>query len=137
MKGTIICSKIVGGVCTGKILYTRTPINFLSAVDKNTGIITDSSHDLHGVSISDTILIFPFSVGSTVGAYSIFSLRRKRVAPSGMICTIKVDITTASGCAIAGIPLVRITNHNDFLENLRNSYGIINADIGLFIIEKV
>jgi predicted aconitase with swiveling domain len=135
MTGTISCRKIVGGVCTGRVLFTRSPINFLSAIDKNTGIITDSSHDLHGISISDTILIFPFSVGSTVGAYSIFSLRRNMVAPSGMICTIKVDITTASGCAIAGIPLVSITNQSHFLENSRNSYGTINADIGVFRIE--
>jgi uncharacterized protein len=57
------------------------------------------------------------------------------VAPSGMICTVKVDITTASGCAIAGIPLVSITNQSDFLENSQNSYGTINADIGVFRIE--
>lgn len=137
MKGNIRCTKIVGGVGTGIILYTSTPINFLSAIDKYTGVITDSSHDLSGVSISNTILIFPYSVGSTVGAYSIFSLQRNSVAPSGMICTIKVDITTASGCAIAGIPLVRIINQNEILESLRNSFGTINADIGLFNIEKV
>jgi hypothetical protein len=52
-----------------------------------------------------------------------------------MICTVKVDITTASGCAIAGIPLVSITNQSDFLENSQNSYGTINADIGVFRIE--
>ena len=135
MTRTIPCRKIVGGVCTGRVLFTRSPINFLSSIDKNTGIITDCSHDLHEVSISDTILIFPYSVGSTVGAYSIFSLRRNMVAPSGMICTIKVDITTASGCAIAGIPLVSITNQSHFLENSRNSYGTINADIEVFRIE--
>ncbi|ABK78517.1 conserved hypothetical protein [Cenarchaeum symbiosum A] len=80
------------------------PINFLGAVDKKTGEVTDSGHDLHGRSFKGKILVFPHGVGSSVGAYTIYSLASHGSAPAGMVCK-KADLTVASGCALANIPL--------------------------------
>ncbi len=96
---------IVSGKAQGKILKTNTPINFLGTVDKKTGIIHDPKHDLFGVPMKDSILVFPNGVGSSVGAYTIYSIKSNNSAPSAMICK-KVDLTVASGCALANIPLV-------------------------------
>jgi predicted aconitase with swiveling domain len=96
---------IVAGKAQGKILKTNTPINFLGTVDKKTGIIHDSKHDLFGKPMKDAILVFPNGVGSSVGAYTIYSIKSNHSAPSAMICK-KVDLTVASGCALANIPLV-------------------------------
>ena len=96
---------IVSGKAQGKILKTNTPINFLGTVDKKTGIIHDSKHDLFGVPMKDSILMFPNGVGSSVGAYTIYPIKSNNSAPSAMICK-KVDLTVASGCALANIPLV-------------------------------
>lgn len=133
----IKCKKIVGGLACGKIIYTDFPINFLTALDKESGVIIDSAHDLFGVSVRNSILIFPCSVGSTVGAYSIFSLKRNNVAPSGIVCTDKVDITTASGCAIAEIPLVQIIHQNKILKSLTDFQVTIDSESGLLISKKV
>jgi predicted aconitase with swiveling domain len=51
------------------------------------------------------VLVFPYAVGSSVGAYAIYSLKEYGNAPNAMIC-LKADITTASGCAIANIPTI-------------------------------
>lgn len=99
---------IVKGKAKGKILKSRIPINFLGAVDKITGIIHDNKHDLFQKSIKDTILVFPYGVGSSVGAYTIYSLKSNNSAPYAMICQ-KADLTVASGCALANIPLVIVT----------------------------
>lgn len=99
---------IVRGKAEGKILRTDTPINFLGSVDKKTGVINDDTHDLVGKSIKDSILVFPHGVGSSVGAYTIYSLKSNNSAPLAMICK-KVDLTVASGCALANIPLVIAT----------------------------
>jgi predicted aconitase with swiveling domain len=108
---------IVKGKTQGKILKTNTPINFLGAVDKKTGVIHDNKHDLAGKSIKDTILVFPNGVGSSVGAYTIYSLKSNNSAPLGMVCK-KVDLTVASGCALANIPLVIATEQEyDLLED--------------------
>ena len=99
---------IVKGKVQGEVMIAKKPINFLGAVDKKTGKIRDEKHDLFGKSLVDKILVFPFGVGSSVGAYTIFSLKSNNCAPLAMICS-KVDITTASGCALANIPLVMAT----------------------------
>ncbi|MBM3895326.1 MAG: DUF126 domain-containing protein [Thaumarchaeota archaeon] len=99
---------IVKGKAKGKILKSQIPINFLGAVDKKTGIIRDDKHDLFQKSIKNTILVFPYGVGSSVGAYTIYSLKSNNSAPYAMICK-KTDLTVASGCALANIPLVIVT----------------------------
>jgi predicted aconitase with swiveling domain len=99
---------IVKGKAKGTILKSQIPINFLGAVDKKTGIIRDDKHDLFQKSIKNTILVFPYGVGSSVGAYTIYSLKSNNSAPYAMICK-KADLTVASGCALANIPLVIVT----------------------------
>ena len=96
---------IVKGKAVGKILKSKNPINFLSAVDKKTGIIRDQKHDLFEKSLKNSILVFPHGIGSSVGAYTIYSLKSNDSAPSGMICT-KADLSVVSGCALANIPMV-------------------------------
>ncbi|CAE6488805.1 MAG: DUF126 domain-containing protein [Candidatus Nitrosotenuis sp.] len=96
---------IVRGKASGSVLKTNTPINFLGSVDKKSGIISDDKHDLVGRSVRDCILVFPHGVGSSVGAYTIYSLKSSGSAPYAMVCK-KADITVASGCALANIPLV-------------------------------
>ncbi len=99
---------IVQGTAKGIILKSNNPINFLGAVDKKTGIIRDQSHDLFQKSVSDVVLVFPHGIGSSVGAYTIYSLKANNSAPRAMICQ-KADLTVASGCALANIPLMIAT----------------------------
>jgi len=94
----------VRGSVSGKVLKSNQPINFLGSVDKKTGVITDQKHDLFGKNISGFILVFPHGKGSSVGSYTIYSLKSNNSAPVAMACQ-KVDLTVASGCALANIPL--------------------------------
>lgn len=103
---------IVRGKAKGSLLVAKNPINFLGGVDKKTGIVHDKKHDLFGKSIWDKILAFPFGVGSSVGAYTLYSLKYNNCAPLAMIC-LKADLTTASGCAISNIPLV-VASKSDY-----------------------
>ena len=95
---------IVRGKGSGKVVKSNQPINFLGSVDKKTGAITDQKHVLFGKNIAGSILVFPNGIGSSVGAYTIYSLKSNSVAPAAMACQ-KVDLTVASGCALANIPL--------------------------------
>lgn len=108
---------IVKGKAKGIILKSDNPINFLGAVDKKTGFIRDENHELFQQSIKDKILVFPHGIGSSVGAYTIYSLKSNNTAPLAMVCQ-KADLTTASGCALADIPLIIISKIEfDSLEN--------------------
>ena len=108
---------IVQGKVKGTVRKTTNPINFLGAVDKKTGIIHDQKCDIFEKSIKDSILVFPHGIGSSVGAYTIYSLKRYETAPLAMICK-KADLTVASGCALANIPMVVVSKEKfDSIEN--------------------
>ena len=100
---------IVQGNAQGKVLKSTNPINFLGAVDKKTGIIRDKKYDIFEKSMKDTVLVFPHGIGSSDGAYTIYSLKSNQSAPIAMICT-KADLTVASGCALANIPMIVVSN---------------------------
>ena len=116
----IKCKKIVGGITKGKLLFSDQPINFLAMLNPKTGQIMDTNHKLNNLTLKNNILVFPNAIGSSVGAYTIFSLKNNNTSPNGIICTESVDITTASGCAISNIPLVYIEKNN--YEILKNHY---------------
>ena len=100
---------IVQGSAQGKVLKSTNPINFLGAVDKKTGIIRDKKYDIFEKSMKDTVLVFPHGIGSSVGAYTIYSLKSNQSAPIAMICQ-KADLTVASGCALANIPMIVVSS---------------------------
>ena len=100
---------LVSGKVEGTVLKSENPINFLGTVDKKTGIISDKNHDLFEKPVKGTILVFPSGVGSSVGAYTIYSIKSNNVAPLAMICQ-KADLTVATGCALANIPLITISS---------------------------
>ena len=108
---------IVKGKVKGTVLKTTNPINFLGAVDKKTGIIHDQKYDIFEKSIKDSILVFPHGIGSSVGAYTIYSLKSYETAPLAMICK-KAELTVASGCALANIPMIVVSKEKfDSIDN--------------------
>jgi predicted aconitase with swiveling domain len=109
----IMCRRIVGGCVEGEALVTTQTINFLTMIDHKSGIIKGGKHELNGKNISNKIFVFPNAIGSSVGAYSVYALKENNVAPRAMVCN-KADITTASGCAIANIPLADRPNADIF-----------------------
>ena len=113
---------IVRGKTKGTILVSKNPINFLGGVDKKTGRIRDEKHDLFGKILANKILVFPYGVGSSVGAYTIYSLKYNKCAPIAMIC-MKADLTTASGCAISNIPLL-VAEREEY-ESLRDGQEVL------------
>ena len=100
---------LVQGKAQGTVLKSKNPINFLGTVDKKTGIISDKNHELFEKPIKDSILVFPSGVGSSVGAYTIYSIKSNNSAPLAMICK-KTDLTVVTGCALTNIPLVIVSD---------------------------
>ena len=117
---------LVSGKVQGIVLKSKDPINFLGTVDKKSGIISDKNHDLFEKSIKDTILVFPSGVGSSVGAYTIYSIKSNNTAPLAMICK-KADLTVATGCALANIPLI-IINDKEFSSIENGMTILLNTD---------
>ena len=128
MNTCIKCRKIVGGSGIGTALLTEDRINFLSMIDSENGIIKDPHHQLFGSSVKGAVLVFPGAIGSSVGAYAIYSLKVNAAAPAAMICSNKADITTASGCAISNIPLVDMLDNSSFFTTSSRMEVRVDAD---------
>ena len=107
----------------GQPLVTKQPINFLTMIDPCTGTVQDYSHELYGRSLSARVLVFPNAVGSSVGAYILYSLKMKGLAPLAVICMKRTDTITASACAISDIPAVDIREQQSELISLTRSEG--------------
>jgi uncharacterized protein len=95
---------IVDGNARGEAIYSSAAIAFLQGVDPEKGSVSDPKSPIFGKPFAGKILIFPNAVGSSVGAYVIYRLKKNRRAPKAIVNQTS-DIITASGCAIAGIPL--------------------------------
>lgn len=121
MKQKIFARCIVEGSANGKVLASNQPIAFLRGVDPEKGMVCDPKHDLFGIDFAGKILVFPNSVGSSVGAYVIYRLKRNKKSPRAIINK-NTDIITASGCAIAGIPLYDVSE--DSFKELKSGMKI-------------
>ena len=128
------CRRIVGGTGEGKTLVTMQPINFLAMINAKTGTITDPLHELHDKSLKGSVLILPYAIGSSVGAYAIYSLKEFGNAPSAVVCS-KVDITTASGCALAEIPVVDLPDGTPISILKQGLKARVEADARRIVIE--
>lgn len=95
---------IVEGYASGEVLFSSQPIAFLQGVDTEKGFVSDQKHEIYGKPFAGKVLVFPNSVGSSVGAYVIYRLKKNGIAPKAIINQ-SADIITASGCALSGIPL--------------------------------
>lgn len=112
---------VEGRVQHGEVLFSPDPIAFLQGVDPERGVVSDSTSQIYDQPFAGRVLVFPNAVGSSVGAYVIYRLKKNRKAPKAMVNQ-STDITTASGCAMAGIPLFDLFQGN--LANLKDAKRI-------------
>ena len=97
--------KICGAIAEGPVLVSHEPISFFGGVNPDTGMITEKNHELEGRTIKDTILVFPHGKGSTVGSYTLYRMKKNRVAPKAIV-NVESEPIVAVGAIISEIPAV-------------------------------
>ncbi len=70
---------------SGKALVTNVPITYLGYVNRDSGVIEEPGHPLNGVSIADTILIYPKGSGSTVAPFVLMGLVYTEKGPRAIV----------------------------------------------------
>ncbi|MEM2226425.1 MAG: DUF126 domain-containing protein [Candidatus Bathyarchaeia archaeon] len=125
----------VPGFGEGEALVSPEPISFLGGVDPRTGLVIERGHPLKGLSVAGKVLIFPRGKGSTVGSYIIYGLKRYGKAPAAMV-NIETEPIIATGCALAGIPLVDRLDVNP-IEAIKSGDRVaVDGDRGLVEVEN-
>ncbi len=96
---------VVEGHCVGEALVSSMPISFLGGVDPRTGVVVEKGHDLEGQCVAGRVLCFPHGKGSTVGSYVLLALRRRGLAPLGIVNQLPDPIVVV-GAVLAKVPMV-------------------------------
>lgn len=96
---------IYAGCATGLTLVSQMGISFFGGIDPDTGVVVEKGHDLFGQCVAGKILVFPTGKGSTVGSYTLYRLKKNRLAPAAILNG-ECETITAVGCIIAEIPCV-------------------------------
>jgi len=86
-------------------LITKQPISLLGDISPETGVITNENHELFGKAVRGQILVFPYGVGSTVGSYTLYRLKKRGNAPAGIVND-KAEPVVATGAILSSIPMV-------------------------------
>jgi len=112
LKGKVIYP----GRVKGRALVTNEPIGFYGGIDPATGKITQQGHPLYGETVTNRILVFPHGIGSTVGSYILFRLKKNRKAPIGIIIEDAEPIVAVGGIIseipmVYGVPIKEIKNN--------------------------
>jgi predicted aconitase with swiveling domain len=101
----ILVRVVKAGQAEGEALVSPEPIGFLGGVDPDTGVVIESGHPLEGRCVAGRVLVFPTGKGSTVGSYTLYRLKRSRLAPAAIV-NAEADPVVAVGAIIAEIPMV-------------------------------
>ena len=72
-------------VIEGTALVTDVPITYLGYVNRDTGVIEEKGHPLDGISIEDTVLIYPKGSGSTVAPFVLMGLIYTGKGPKAIV----------------------------------------------------
>jgi uncharacterized protein len=131
---TIRVRAIVEGRSRAEVIYSSMPIAFLQGVDPEKGAVSDPKSPIYDIPFAGKIMVFPNSVGSSVGAYVIYRLKKNKKAPKAIVNQTG-DIITASGCAIAGIPLFDLPE-NDISELSAAKEARLDSSTSTLVIEK-
>lgn len=97
--------KIYKGIAEAEAIVTKDGISFYGGVDPETGMVVEVGHELEGQSITGKILVFPTGKGSTVGSYTIYRMKKNKMAPAAIVNK-EIDTIIAVGCIISEIPCV-------------------------------
>ena len=96
MQGRVI----VPGSAEGDVLASTEPLSFWGGYDQVTGEIIDRRHPLSGSKAAGTILVLPFTRGSSTTTAIFLESVRAGVAPAALI-TDRADVFLALASAVA------------------------------------
>ena len=136
MKITINGRTACKGIGEGEALVCRTPLMFLSYVDKKSGIVYAEEHELTGKNVKDKVIVFPCGRGSTTEESSLFELKKAGVAPGAIIAGSAVYTPGVIGAILAGIPMVYGFDKNCLGLIESGDHVKVDADTGVVEVTK-
>jgi len=122
--------KVVGGVTEGEALVTRQTISGWGGINPMSGTVTETRHELRGVSFKDKVLVFPGAKGSS-GWSAVFHMTRLSGAAPKALLFNEMTTKVALGAVVMRVPSVTDFDR-DPLEIIETGDWVkVDADRGL------
>jgi uncharacterized protein len=127
--------KVVGGRAEGEALVTRQTIPGWGGVNPVQGVITETRHDLRGVSFKDKVLVFRGAKGSSGWSAMYHTTRLAGTAPRALVFN-EMTTKVALGAVVMRVPSVTGFDRDplDVIET--GDWVIVDADRGVVEVVK-
>ena len=127
--------KVVGGRAEGEALVTRQAIPGWGGVNPTQGIITETGHELRGVSFKDKVLVFRGAKGSSGWSAMYHTTRLAGTAPAALVFN-EMTTKVALGAVVMRIPSVTDLDQNplDIIDT--GDWVVVDGDNGVVEVHK-
>ncbi|KQZ54063.1 DUF521 domain-containing protein [Ensifer sp. ENS07] len=114
MTQSISARSILSGSADGPIIATEEALSFWGGVDPATGRVIDVHHPLHGLCLTDGILMMPSSRGSCTGSGVLLDMALTGRAPAALVFSEAEDVLTLGALIAAemfgkSLPVLRLS----------------------------
>lgn len=135
--GAQVGRAVLPGRAQGPVVSTGEALSFWGGVDPGTGRVIDARHPLHGILLTDAVLVMPTSRGSCSGSGVLLEMALTGRAPAALVFREDEDVLTlgalvASELFGVSIPVLRVPA--DAFETVSNARtariddGLLSAD---------
>lgn len=127
--------KVVGGRAEGEALVTREAIPGWGGVKPTEGIITETRHELRGVSFKDKVLVFRGAKGSSGWSAMYHIARLAGTAPKALVFN-EMTTKVALGAVVMRVPSVTDLDQDplDVIET--GDWVVVDGDTGTVEVRK-
>lgn len=114
MTQSISARSILSGSADGPIIATQEALSFWGGVDPATGRVIDVHHPMHGLCLTDGILMMPSSRGSCTGSGVLLDMALTGRAPAALVFSEAEDVLTLGALIAAemfgkSLPVLRLS----------------------------
>ena len=127
--------KVVGGRAEGEALVTHMTVPGWGGVNPVKGVITETRHDLRGVSFAGKVLVFPGAKGSSGWSAAFHMTRTMGTAPAAFLFN---EMTTkmALGAVVTRAPAMTDFDQDPLAVIETGDWVTVDADRGVVEIRK-
>jgi predicted aconitase with swiveling domain len=126
---------VVGGKTEGEALVTRQTIPGWGGVNPILGVITETRHELRGVSFKDKVLVFRGAKGSSGWSAMFHTARLAGTAPKALLFN-EMTTKVALGAVVMRIPSVTDFDRDPLEIIETGDWVVVDADQGIVEVIK-
>ena len=127
--------KVVGGRAEGEALVTRQAIPGWGGVNPVQGVITETAHELRGISFKDKVLVFRGAKGSSGWSAMYHTARLAGTAPRALIFN-EMTTKVALGAVVMRVPSVTDLDRDPLEVIQTGDWVIVDGDAGTVEVVK-